>query len=1061
MGVKHGPRTWRGRLALWRRRLTIGAIGTLVVASIPALATPAAAAAPTLSLTFSIDYLRQIENPDDGLLGDGGEGDYYPKVQIADGPLEEGPRIEDDEFSPLGLPEAPNGWVFTRSGLPGDKPTVNITVAMWDWDNGLRTNDDRMDISPQSQDNELNLVYDFRSRSLSGDGIVFSTPCIDTSGEFRGQSCVEGNGDHGFPKDNDGRKTRLGITVDADLPDTDRDGIPDVVELSGIRDRGGAVLADLPALGADPCRKTIILQVDYMADGRHSHRPKDDAITLVKNAFKNAPVPAANPCPYGARSDGVDFVYIPGARLNEQPAIGLINNTDFVDARNANLPRELFPYAHYAIFGHDLIVTRANGSSTSQGTSGECCEFQRDNNKDFLVTLGSWRTICVADFGVDYGGDDVLQTRPVGDDRVVGRAVQVGPDRTCDTTSTNVTDVQVLNPGSGRDDAEVGTVQDQAGTLMHELGHALGLAHGGDTNEVNFKPNYLSVMNYFFQSGIPNSPPPLLVADTGTWKTGATRIGYSTGKLPKLAENSLMEGNGIGDGADYTFWTTDNLAHPGSTIRPWRAGIGNGPLNWNDNTTPGTGVPIIEPTPVRVDINGNGNDSQTLTDHNDWAAIRFRADQSPDSMGRACSSYPVSAPTCTGAGSGPADELDFATVQRQEIAFFNQYDPDIATTKTVDKSDAEPGDTLTYQVKLDNVGTGAATAIGLTDTPPGGPDQTRQVPYLGSGVSTAETFTYAIPCDTANGTVLTNTATATAKDTGGGAEANTANNTAKAETTVHAPRLTLAKTAPRTVNAGEAMTIDLKVTNAGSGTATQVALTDTLPAEVTYSRALDRGTGPKPSSVTANPDGTTTLTWSLGSLEGGATSSVQFTARPSLLFVAGNELPDSASTSYQNGNGCVYEPVAATASTTVTEVTPTRNPWAQLIWQLHPDQQTPEVLARIQATDARFDGADGSAPDGALTRAEVNAVFALSIRQSDLLRAQLLTAYLNLADRRINAATKISSLVAAALELKSVAQAARHAQATLLLPDDLANLLKYTKATTVLTEINLNLSERY
>src|SRR5215471_16937868 len=36
-----------------------------------------------------------------------------------------------------------------------------------------------------------------------------------------------------------------------------------------------------------------------------------------------------------------------------------------------------------------------------------------------------------------------------------------------------------------------------AGTFMHELGHNLGLDHGGDTS-INYKPNYLSVMNYQF-----------------------------------------------------------------------------------------------------------------------------------------------------------------------------------------------------------------------------------------------------------------------------------------------------------------------------------------------------------------------------------------------------------------------------------------------------------------------------------------------------------------------------------------------------------------------------------
>ncbi len=45
---------------------------------------------------------------------------------------------------------------------------------------------------------------------------------------------------------------------------------------------------------------------------------------------------------------------------------------------------------------------------------------------------------------------------------------------------------------------EVGSVDQQEGTFMHELGHNLGLRHGGN-QDFNCKPNYLSIMNYAFQ----------------------------------------------------------------------------------------------------------------------------------------------------------------------------------------------------------------------------------------------------------------------------------------------------------------------------------------------------------------------------------------------------------------------------------------------------------------------------------------------------------------------------------------------------------------------------------
>ena len=75
----------------------------------------------------------------------------------------------------------------------------------------------------------------------------------------------------------------------------------------------------------------------------------------------------------------------------------------------------------------------------------------------------------------------------------------------------------------------VGSTEEQKGTLMHELGHNLGLRHGG-SDDVNCKPNYLSVMSYSFQM-------PIFV--------GLRPADYSQSDLPDLNELHLNEVAGI------------------------------------------------------------------------------------------------------------------------------------------------------------------------------------------------------------------------------------------------------------------------------------------------------------------------------------------------------------------------------------------------------------------------------------------------------------------------------------------------------------------------------------
>jgi hypothetical protein len=388
--------------------------------------------------------------------------------------------------------------------------------------------------------------------------------------------------------------------------DADGDGLWDDWEQSGIdTDGNGTVDLDLPALGADPQRKDIFLEVDFMqcavaggdcagGDG-HSHGPKAAAVQATVDAFANAPV--SNP----DGSTGIDLhVDVDDAVPHQNfMSVGCGFGDTAYDAVKANPaffgpanPRR-FAY-HYAIFGH-----RQDASTTSSG----CAELP---GNDHVVTLGEWNTACIG-----RGTNGTLDTTPAGDDVAVpGNFVYSGPNLTCNTTAAG-DDVQFIANGGapaadldsdGVDDRTVGTIQQQAGTLMHEFGHNLNLQHGGNESANNFKPNYLSVMNYAFQMrGIAPTDP------DGTGPLTA-RVDFSPADLPDLNENTLNEPAGIGDGTDNTRYTC-----PGGTTG---IGVGSGPIDWNCDADGGADASVA------VDINGNGAQA-VLTGFDDWDNLKF------------------------------------------------------------------------------------------------------------------------------------------------------------------------------------------------------------------------------------------------------------------------------------------------------------------------------------------------------------------------------------------------------------------------------------------------------
>ncbi|MGW5669779.1 PxKF domain-containing protein [Micromonospora sp. NPDC003776] len=330
--------------------------------------------------------------------------------------------------------------------------------------------------------------------------------------------------------------------------DSDGDGLLDEWETGGVTiDPDGAgplapQFIDLPAMGADKNKPDIFLQIDWMADATHNQKLSAAALKKVVDAF------AASPYVSPTGSVGISL---------------------HIDEGSSSIMN----YATNATWG---TLSKANQLAyvANLGTSGgggyDWSAFQALKDANFTPT---GRTPI---FHYVVAAHNYDSTTSSGISRGIG-------------ASDLIVSLGSFTGGTGSD-------SEQAGTLMHELGHNLSLRHGGG-DDTNYKPNYLSIMSYGFQM-------------SGVIKGGAVgTFDYSRSALGSLNENSLSEPAGIGAAG---YGTRHWCPIPGAYVAVNNAG---GAIDWNCNGN-------STETGVSFDVNNDGANG-TLNGYNDWANLKL------------------------------------------------------------------------------------------------------------------------------------------------------------------------------------------------------------------------------------------------------------------------------------------------------------------------------------------------------------------------------------------------------------------------------------------------------
>jgi hypothetical protein len=313
------------------------------------------------------------------------------------------------------------------------------------------------------------------------------------------------------------------------------------------------------SLGSSPLHKDIFVEIDWFIVNGRNLKPRPGFVQFVQAIFNAAPV--YNP-------DGFT-----GIRIHIELSQGIRTTRTVLGYKNSN----------GSYNWNDFDSYKSAYFTPSRRNTHHYCLF-------------------VQDYGDENGG-------PTGSSGISRNGPNFG---------AGASDLIVSLGGKGWFNKPNGGVYKytQAGTFVHELGHNLGLRHGG-TDHTQYKPNLLSLMNYSFQTdGIPYTR-----SDGVQFRI----FDYSRSILPLLNENNLNEARGLGPFASDLFgvYGTTFFVFDGQEFVQYDTFDATSFVDWNQDGTINTSVKMN----INQDVVQQGNSVfhkySTLRSIEQWSKLVY------------------------------------------------------------------------------------------------------------------------------------------------------------------------------------------------------------------------------------------------------------------------------------------------------------------------------------------------------------------------------------------------------------------------------------------------------